>query len=49
LYYFRGVKATVSNRNMAFFNGPAHPVYYITLILNISASRQDIKILYNRF
>jgi len=32
-----------------FLRGPVHIVYYITLNLNISASRQNIKNLINRF
>jgi len=31
------------------FKGPAHLVYYITLNLNISASRQNIKNLISNF
>jgi len=31
------------------FNAPAHLVYYITLHLNISASRQNIKNLIGKF
>jgi len=48
-YYCRAVEATVSNRNIAIFQWPAHPVYYITLNLNISAPRQNIKNLEHRF
>jgi len=38
-------QATVSNR----IKGPAHPVYNITLKLNISASGQNIKNLVGNF
>jgi len=37
------MEATVSDRTKAFCKGPAHPVYYITLNLNISASMQNFK------
>jgi len=42
-------KATVSDRTKAFCKGPAHPVYYITLNLNISASRRNIKNMIGNF
>jgi len=43
------MEATVSDRTKAFCKGPAHPIYYRTLNLNISAYRQNIKNLVGNF